>query len=82
MPMVDSKKSVRTKQDVYESYLQADYTTFNQTFALRYDNYEQFLRKCGIVTKVNTNNVFFDETEPISFEEHLNNQQDLRAFYA
>lgn len=81
IPMIDSKKGVYTKQDVCETYLQADYTMFNQTFSAKFDDYEKFLIKCGIVTKANSNNLFFDKTEPISFEENLNKQRDFEEFY-
>lgn len=37
---------------LYELYLQTDYTKFNETFANRFDTYEAFLQKCGIVERI------------------------------
>jgi len=48
---------------LYDLYLDADYSEFNRCFPKRYDYFETFLRKCGIVEHVNTNNEFFSKSE-------------------
>lgn len=50
-------------QSLYDLYMDADYTEFNKGFAERFDYYEDFLRKCGIVDQVNPNNQFFSKSE-------------------
>lgn len=81
IPIANVKKGSYTQQDICEYYLQADYTAFNKSFASKYDDFEQFLIKCGLVSKINANNTFFDKTEAVSFEQHLNDQQELKRFY-
>lgn len=41
-----------TKKTLYEIYLDADYKNFNQHFPEKFDNFEQFMRKCGIVNTI------------------------------
>ena len=48
------------KTSLYDLYLQTDYKKFNETFAKRYDAYEAFLRKCGIVDRIQDTNPFFN----------------------
>ena len=56
----DGYKMYRSLYDLYE---QVDFTAFNQKFAQRFDAYETFLKKCGLVEHINTNNPFFYPTE-------------------
>lgn len=44
---------------LYELYMDIDYSNFNKNFNQRYDHYEKFLRKYGIIDKINTDNRFF-----------------------
>lgn len=50
------------KKDLYEWYCETDYSTFNAKFAKRYDDFEKFLQKCGLVKKINPNNPFMQKT--------------------
>ena len=50
------------KKDLYEWYCETDYSTFNANFAKRYDDFEKFLQKCGLVKKINPNNPFMQKT--------------------
>lgn len=52
------------KIDAYDLYMNVDYTKFNKSFAKNYDNFEHFLIKNGIVSKINENNVFMNREEP------------------
>lgn len=58
--VVPDKGRSYTIEEAYDLYLQADYTKFNENFAQRYDVFEGFLRRCGIVSKVNENNEFLN----------------------
>ena len=49
----------RSADALYDLYGSVDYTEFNRGFAKKYDAYEQFLQKCGIVDQINTRNPFF-----------------------
>lgn len=64
---------------LYELYLQTDYTKFNETFANRFDAYEAFLQKCGIVERIQTPNRFFHSLEGIP---PLSVNQEKRAALA
>lgn len=58
----------RSYDSLYQLYQQASYKAFNEGFATRFDAYEQFLVRCGIVEKINQNNRFFysvDEMQAI-----------------
>ncbi len=67
---------------LYGLYENIDYTAFNKGFAARFDAYESFLRKCGIVEKINENNPFFyeiDELLPLSTT--VNQRAAMRRMY-
>lgn len=51
------------KMDVYDLYMNVDYTKFNKSFAKNYDNFEHFLIKNGIVSRINENNEFMNREE-------------------
>lgn len=48
-----------TSDNLYELYLNTSYKKFNESFPARFDAYEQFLKSCGIVDKINQDNPFF-----------------------
>lgn len=61
------------KKDMYEWYCETDYSTFNANFAKRFDNFEKFLQKCGLVKKINQNNPFMQRTaEGFEYPETVN----------
>lgn len=49
-----------TVKEFLQFYEQVDYTQFNRSFSAKFDAYEQFLVKHGIVSHVNADNPFFD----------------------
>ena len=49
------------KADIYDIYLEADYSGYNRSFSEHFDNFECFLKQHGIVSKINTDNVFLNE---------------------
>lgn len=61
--ITDEKKRI----DLYHIYMEADWTRFNAEFSRHYDDYEAFLIKCGIVKKMNTNNLLFNNPEVIDY---------------
>lgn len=50
-------------ESLYELYQQISYDKFNAGFAARFDAYEAFLKKYGIVEHINENNRFFHPLE-------------------
>lgn len=48
-------------KSLYDLYVDTDYTVFNEMFVKRFNFYEEFLRNCGITSKVNVYNSFFRE---------------------
>lgn len=46
-------------KDLFDIYENIDFTKFNKTFSSKYEAYEEFLRECKIVNKVNAENIFF-----------------------
>lgn len=70
------------KFSLYELYLQSDYSDFNKNFSKRFDEFESFLRKCGITDKINGNNIFMslhpgDFTEPFAFNREYLQKKEL-----
>lgn len=47
--------------DVYDIYMNVDYTEFNKNFRKNYDAFEQFLIKNNIVSKINDENKFMSK---------------------
>ena len=47
---------------MYEWYCETDYSTFNANFSKKFDDFEKFLQKCGLVKKINQNNPFMQRT--------------------
>lgn len=48
------------KMKIYEMYQKLDYSQFNCNFGKRYDQFEEFLVKNGIVTHINDQNSFME----------------------
>ncbi len=57
IPHIKSSNSLK-KKDLYDWYLETDYSIFNQNFSKRFDAFEGFLRKCGLVENINQENIF------------------------
>ncbi len=62
IPIIDAN-SVTKDTQLYDAYLQTDYSSFNKTFENKFDAYEHFMTSRGIVKKCNCNNKFF-QTRP------------------
>lgn len=61
------------KFNLYDLYCQTDYTEFNKNFKKRFDEYENFLSKCGIVNTVNQENIFMSrEAKNIELPKSIN----------
>jgi len=50
-------------QSLYDLYLGTDYSAFNRKFSEHFDYFENFLKKCGIVDRVNSDNKFFCDSD-------------------
>ncbi len=57
IPHVVPSKNLK-KRDLYDWYLETDYTNFNKNFPGKFDDFESFLRKCGLVQNINQKNIF------------------------
>jgi hypothetical protein len=55
IPMIHS---LSKKKDLYDLYLDADYTNFNKTFQAKFDNFENFLVKHGISSNIDDASAF------------------------
>lgn len=62
IPMVIPGKA-NEKIDLYQLYQTVDYSKFNQKIGTRFDDFERFLQKHGIVKKMNADNPFFSKTD-------------------
>lgn len=61
------------KKDIYEWYCETDYSSFNANFAKRFDGFERFLQKCGLVKNINQKNPFMQRTaEGFEYPEIVN----------
>lgn len=76
------KNDCLSADDVYQMYLEADYTKFNETYASKFDRYEAFLREKGIVEKINENNAFLKvENSNEDFDKYVKNKEEFKSFY-
>lgn len=63
IPYIDiNEKNDKHNKHLYEFYMNMDYSKFKSTFAEKFDNFEKFLKKCGLVEKINPNNKFLSGT--------------------
>ena len=61
------------KRHIYDWYLETDYSKFNKNFKKRFDDFQNFMVKCGLVDKVNENNIFMSrEKEDVQFPKSVN----------
>ncbi|GHU16200.1 hypothetical protein FACS1894163_05100 [Spirochaetia bacterium] len=66
IPMIDK---IPKNKDLYDIYLDADYTRFNKEFESKFENFKNFLAKCNITESTDNkeafkkiqNNIVFDE---------------------
>lgn len=67
---VGENTKFKSLHDIYEWM---DYSRFNKNYNERYETYQKFLRKCGIVKKINANNLFFHDLNEVKIEsENIN----------
>ena len=62
-------------KSMYEWYLETDYRKFNENFAKRFDDFEEFLRKCGLVKSINQVNPFMQRNVAFEEPEIVNKEQ-------
>lgn len=63
------------EKSMYEWYLETDYRKFNENFAKRFDDFEEFLRKCGLVKSINQVNPFMQRDVAFEEPEIVNKEQ-------
>lgn len=69
--------------DLYDIYLNADYSEYNKNFSRHFDEFEAFLKQHGIVSEINTNNRFLGHWKgstysPVNAAELSDAAQQLR----
>ena len=52
------------KLELFELYQSVDYSAFNKSFANRFDAFERFLKNCGLVDRINQQNIFIKNDYP------------------
>jgi hypothetical protein len=57
IPHIKPSEDLKNK-DLYDWYLETDYSKFNENYPKKFDAYESFLRKCGLVEHINQENIF------------------------
>lgn len=78
---IKSKKRF-SPEDIYEAYLNADYTKFNNSFEAKFNIYEGFLKKHKTVTEINEHNKFFNpKTVKCEFDEPSVNAEKAALLY-
>lgn len=58
----EATKLSQTPNALYDLYLKTDYSDFNRTYPGKFNSFNEFLQKCGIVDSINTNNSFWDKS--------------------
>lgn len=76
IPMITEKDL--KKKSLYSIYLDTDYKRFNESFAEKYDVYENFLIEKGIVQKANTKPMLCRDKNAIK-KERLNYIESIKA---
>lgn len=74
IPGVMPGKDLKSKS-MYEWYLETDYSKFNENFAKRFDDFEKFLRKCGLINNINQVNPFMQRSVAFEEPEIVNKEQ-------
>ena len=70
----------RSYDSLYQLYQETSYKAFNEGFATRFDAYEQFLVRCGIVEKINQSNRFFYPVDAVpAIGNTLEKRQELEC---
>lgn len=72
---------IRNEGDIhrlYDLYYQIDYSVFNKKFSERFDAYEAFLKKCGLVDKINEENIFMSRASQLYREPDVINKNELK----
>lgn len=69
-----------SKEELIESYRTADYTQFNLKFRDRFAAFERFLQERGIVSKINTENRFFNLPGGNDYDEYQPNRKAFMAY--
>ena len=79
IPSVDATGHKRVeKKSLYEWYCETDYSKFNVTYVKRFDAFEAFLRKCGLVSQINQNNTFMQRDVTDVDMPQVVNQEHIR----
>lgn len=64
----------KDKIDLFELFEKLDYSQFNNSFKNKYDNFEKFLVKYGIIeNKMNSDNQFF-KNENSNYKQYINEE--------
>jgi len=75
IPHIEPSKNLKSKE-LYDWYLETDYSKFNKSFSKRFDAYEAFLRKCGLVQNINQENIFMSRVKTdVAIPEIINQKQ-------
>lgn len=63
------------KKSIYDWYVETDYSKFNKYFKKRFDDFQSFMVKCGLVDRVNENNIFMSrDNKVIKFFDSVNSE--------
>ena len=74
IPMV---KSVNDYYDINKLYEYIEYDDFNKNYPIIYDNYQNFLKKCGLIKEINEDNIFWGRDMPLNNDLVLNQRIKL-----
>ncbi len=63
IPMTSSMDDYEKTDEVFHK---TDYSEFNKNYSKLFDDYEKFLRKCGLVNKIDRDNTFWERELPLN----------------
>ena len=78
IPTINTVSDYEHLQDLFDSL---NYDDFNSCFPSKFDKYESFLIKCGLVKSVNQNNSFWSKEKPINTSLVNSNKIQLQEDY-
>lgn len=76
IPMV---KNINDYYDINKLYEYIEYDDFNKNYPVIYDNYQNFLKKCGLIKKINEDNIFWGRDMPLNNDLVLNKRIRLNS---
>lgn len=69
-------------KELYDMYLQTDYSEFNKKYETLYNNFNQFIKECGLVKNgINKNNNFWNREIPNGCKKLMDRSKEIEDYF-